>query len=144
MKCGDIEVYLSGYLDGELSEERRHQIDSHLLSCRSCQQVLEQLSTLRKETEAMNYLEPSGQEWRRMEKSIFASISRGLGWIVLAVWSVVTCFYGCYEYFSSPTEPLFQKILMFAFFLGLGLLFLSVLSERIRDSRTDRYKGIQQ
>ena len=43
----------------------------------------------------------------------------------------------------SPSEPLFEKILVFGLFLGIALLFLSVLSERIRESRTDRYKGVQ-
>ena len=143
MKCGDIEVYLSGYLDEELSDDEKRQVESHLETCASCQEVLNQLRKIREETEAMNYVEPSHQEWRRIEKSIFGTISRGLGWIVLMVWAVVTSVYACLEYFSSPAEPLSQKILVFAFFLGFGLLFLSVLSERIRDSRTDRYKGVE-
>jgi len=143
MKCADIEVYLSGYLDGELPDAEKTRIESHLETCASCREVLKQLRKIRQETEAMNYVEPSTQEWRRIEKGIFATMSRGLGWIVLVVWSVVTSVYACFEYFSSPAEPLSQKILAFAFFLGLGLLFLSVLSERIRDSRTDRYKGVE-
>jgi hypothetical protein len=143
MKCVD-EVYLSGYLDGELPVEQVEQIEAHLDTCSSCRSLLEQLRGVRLETSTMNYLEPSTGDWRRVEKSIYAMISRGLGWIVLVAWSVVTTVYTCYEYFSTPGEPLFRKVLVFAFFLGLGLLFLSVLSERIRDSKTDRYKGVRQ
>lgn len=144
MRCNDIEVYLSGYLDKELTADRKREVEAHLAECASCRKILRDLKEVRQGTRDLKYQEPSSQEWQRMERSIFIAISRGLGWVVLSVWSVVTVAYACYEYFSAPAEPIFQKILVFALLVGLGLLFLSVLSERIRDSRTDRYKGVRQ
>jgi len=77
-----------------------------------------------------------------MENQIFAQLTRGFGWVILIVWSIVTVGYSIFQYAMSPGEPLFEKILVFGFFLGVALLFLSVLSERLRDAKSDRYKGV--
>lgn len=77
-----------------------------------------------------------------METTILESVSRGFGWLILVVWSITTVGYALFHYAMSPSEPLFQKILVFGIFLGIALLFFSVLCQRIRESRTDRYKGV--
>ena len=77
-----------------------------------------------------------------MEARVLERIGQGLGWSILVVWIAVTAVYTLYQYGTSPNEPLFEKILVFSLFLGFGLLFLSVLSQRLRERRTDRYKGV--
>lgn len=143
MQCGEIEVLLSGYIDGELPLQQAQQVEAHLATCDRCQAVVAELASLKKATGALSYQEPSSLEWQLMEQLIFQRISRGLGWVILVVWSAATLGYALFHLAVSPDEPLFEKILVFGIFLGMALLFLSVLSERVRDSRTDRYKGVQ-
>lgn len=142
MKCDEIEVYLSGFLDNELPQQQRQMVQAHLETCKRCRGELEQLREMQRRAGQIELSLPGKRDWERMEKRIFQSISRGLGWVILIVWSIVTFGYASFQFATAPGEPLFEKILVFGFFLGLGLLFLSVLSERMRESRTDRYKGV--
>jgi hypothetical protein len=142
MKCEQIEVLLSGYLDRELVQQQAQQVEIHLARCRDCRMVLDELKTAQRAASQLKLREPSGEEWRIMESRIMAKISRSIGWLILLVWSTVTVAYALYQYATSPTETLFHKILVFGFFLGLALVFISVLLERMRDSRNDRYKGV--
>ena len=142
MKCEDIEVQLSGYLDGELTQQEAQRVRVHLDDCPHCKATLEELQSAKSLTRGLELQEPSAKEWEKMETIVFERVGRGLGWIILVVWIAVTGIYGSYQYASSPDEPLFQKILVFGILLGLALVFLSILSQRIRESRTDRYRGV--
>ena len=143
MQCDDIEVYLSGYIEQELPQQQDQKVRLHLQECERCQQLLGELRDLKRGTRELRFHEPSRKEWKQMEQKILQNISRGAGWLVLIVWSIVTAGYSLFQLATSPNEPIFEKILVFGLFLGLGLVFLSVLFERLRESRTDRYKGVQ-
>ena len=143
MNCEEIEVSLSGYLDNELTQQESQRIELHLETCAHCRQVLEELREAQQAAQKLELAQPSHEEWRHMESHILEKSTRGLGWVILIVWSIITAAYAIFQFAMSPSEPLFEKILVFGLFLGIALLFLSVLSERIRESRTDRYKGVQ-
>jgi hypothetical protein len=143
MNCEEIEVSLSGYLDNELTQQESQRIELHLETCARCREVLEELREAQQAAQKLELAQPSHEEWRHMESHILEKSSRGLGWVILIVWSIITAAYSIFQFAMSPSEPLFEKILVFGLFLGIALLFLSVLSERIRESRTDRYKGVQ-
>lgn len=140
-KCDQIEVYLSGYLDDELTQQDRQRVSLHLSTCRHCKEVLQDLEGARQAAQQLQIEQPTRREWKEMEMQLFERTTRGLGWLIVIVWSVVTACYGIYQFAVSP-EGLFGKILVFSLFLGLGLVFFSILLQRIRESRTDRYKGV--
>ncbi|GAB4236260.1 MAG: hypothetical protein Kow00109_09750 [Acidobacteriota bacterium] len=143
IRCEEIEVLLSGYLDGELTQQQSQRVELHLAECERCRQVLEELQEARRAAASLVLPEPAEREWKQMEATILERRTRRLGWLILLVWAVVTLAYGLFHVAVSPTEPLLAKILVFAFFLGMGLLFFSVLSERIRTRKTDRYRGVE-
>ena len=43
MKCQEIEVYLSGYLDQELTQQQEQKVRLHLETCSHCPEVLNRL-----------------------------------------------------------------------------------------------------
>ena len=143
MKCEEIEVALSGYLDRELTQQIRQRVEIHLRNCQRCQQVLEEIQRVQSSTSRLALERPTKEEWQKMQVSILERISRKLGWLIFTVWSALTAFYGIYKYATEPDEPLIQKILFFGIIVGIAVIFLSVLSQRIRESRTDHYKGVE-
>jgi hypothetical protein len=50
--------------------------------------------------------------------------------------------YAVFIFVTGP-EALWEKLAVGAVVVGLGMLFLSVAIDRIRDLKTDPYKGIQ-
>lgn len=142
MTCEAIEVFLSGFLDEELTQQERQKVSLHLETCAQCQQMLALLQKARQAAQTMDIQSPTKEEWSLMQSRILENTSRGVGWIILVVWSVFTVGYGLFHYAVSPTEPLIEKILVFGVFLGFALLFLSVLMQRLREHKTDRYRGV--
>ena len=138
----EIEVLLSGYLDGELTQQERQKVGVYLERDERYREILAELERVKTETERLHYEEPSSGDWKTMEKSLVQDVSRGLGWIILSIWAVALTSYGLWELAAAPDEPLTDKLLVFGFFLGVALLFCSVLTQRIRESRTDKYKGV--
>lgn len=143
MDCERIEVYLSGYLDQELPQQKQQEVHLHLETCPRCREVLHELKRAKKSTADLCYETPTGEEWIYAQNHILGRVSRKLGWLVLLTWLIMTVLYAAYYYATNPGEPLFEKILVFGLIVGAGLLFFSVLSERVRDYRTDRYRGVQ-
>ena len=138
----EIEVLLSGYLDGELTQQERQKVGVYLERDERYREILAELERVKTETERLHYEEPSSGDWKTMEKSLVQDVSRGLGWIILSIWAVSLTSYGLWELAAAPDEPLTGKLLVFGFFLGVALLFCSVLTQQMRESRTDKYKGV--
>lgn len=142
MKCEEIEVFLSGYLDGELTQQESQQVEVHLEDCLGCREIYRELREARQAAADLPIPQPSGKEWKLIEGRILEQATRSIGWVILVVWSTITVAYGIFQYAVSPEEALFEKILVFGFFLGFALLFFSILLQRIREGRADRYKGV--
>ncbi len=142
MKCERIEVHLSGYLDNELTQQQQQGVEVHLRDCGRCREVLDQLKAAQKAARQIVVDELEDREWGRLEESIFERLGRSLGWGLLLFWIMASAAYGLWQLAVSPSETLASKIILFTLILGLGLLFMSALSQRLRESRRDRYKGV--
>ena len=66
----------------------------------------------------------------------------GLGWLLIVVWLAGVSAFGLWQFWTSD-EPILGKLMAVAVPSGMVLLFLSVLIDRIKAMRTDRYRGVQ-
>lgn len=139
---GFPEELLSGYLDGELTQSDEQRVRLHLEDCASCRAVLEDLQTLREVAMTTDFSEPNPTEWGELPRGRASAAFRSLGWILIVIWVVAIAGYAAWELATGP-ERLAVKLLTFGGVSGLGLLLLSVLIDRIRTARTDRYKGVE-
>jgi hypothetical protein len=87
------------------------------------------------------FVEPSDEQWDERPRAISSRFSRSLGWLLTIGWLVVVTGYSLWQLWHSPEAP-FEKLLVFGGLTALGLLFLSVLIDRIRSIRTDRYREV--
>ena len=142
MGCKDFEVYLSGYLDKELPQQQRQKVHLHLEGCSHCKEIVQQLRQAKTSTEQLVFEMPSGEEWTELQNHILGRVSRRAGWLILIVWAAMVSLYSAYWYAANSQVDLLEKVVVFGLITGIGLLFFSVLSERLRESRSDRYKGV--
>jgi predicted anti-sigma-YlaC factor YlaD len=143
MTCEEIDVLISGYIDGELTQQERQRVDIHLRECLKCRDSLQKLETVRQRIHGLEMPQPSRKEWEDMENYVLLRLFRKVGWIIVIVWLSGTAVYGLYEYASAPTEPFLGKLAVFGLLFGVVMLFVSVVLERTRELRTDRYRGVQ-
>lgn len=136
------EALLSGFVDGELTQADEQRVRLHLEDCPRCRGLVRELQELREVAMASKFSEPNPTEWGELPRGRASTLFRSLGWVLLAVWTAATAAYAVWQVAAGP-EGLAVKVLVFGGVAGLVLLLVSVLLDRLRAARTDRYKGVQ-
>ncbi|MHB8798423.1 MAG: anti-sigma factor family protein [Thermoanaerobaculia bacterium] len=136
------EELLSGYLDDELTQADEQRVRLHLEDCPRCRALLGELKTIREVAMTTKFEEPSPAEWGELPRGRASAAFRSLGWTVAVVWLVATTAYALWGLATSP-EGFGARLLAFGGIAGMALLFVSVLIDRVRARRTDRYEGVQ-
>jgi predicted anti-sigma-YlaC factor YlaD len=141
--CGQIEERLSGYLDGELPQGERQRVEIHLESCPKCSEAFEELSRLRNAVGQLHFGQLSHENWSEMMNDATIRTSRGAGWILYVVGILLLCGYAGYCFAVDPAVDALVKSGVGAVVLGVSLLFISVLRERLLTRKTDKYEDVQ-
>ena len=84
MNCKNIKKNLVSFLENELPEERRVEIENHLKICSDCSHLLEEFSQLWGALEDREKIQPSPYFWTRLKQRIVEyEEGRGpvLGWL---------------------------------------------------------------
>ena len=135
------EVLLSGYLDGELGPEEQRRIEALLQEDPRFQYELNQLRTMAVGTVAAFAPRelPTGAMWDGLVDGVYARVERRTGWLLLCVGLLLLSSYGLFLYVSGPWASPVVKVLVALPVIGLFILFVSVLRQRLQAARTDRY-----
>ena len=140
-----VDELLSGYLDGELTQRDRRLVDRRLERCARYRARLEELAKLRTSVGRLrDDMDPEDRErWREIMDNAFDRTLRGIGWLLVVGAVLLLVGYGGYEFILSDVEPPFVKWAVAAVYVGLAVLLLTVLRQRLRDRKTDRYKDVE-
>lgn len=139
---GFPEELLSGYLDEELTQADEQRTRLHLERCAGCRAALAEMKAIREVAMTTKFTEPDSGEWGELPRGRASSAFRSLGWTVVVVWAAVTAGYAAWGLATGP-EDLAAKLLAFGGISGVALLLVSVLIDRVRAARTDRYLGVK-
>ncbi len=135
------EELISGYLDDALPQMQAQRVRLHVEDCGACRTLLEELATLRQTAMSTRFNVPDDDEWPELPKTRSGRFSRSMGWVVLIAWLVVVSGLALWRLFTSSGDPL-EIFLVLGLPGGVLLLFVSVLLDRLRDLKTDRYTGV--
>ncbi len=139
-ECKDFEVLISGYLDGELRADDRQRIEAHLAACPACRREYAVMKSLAAGTAAAFTGEDLPMEaWDRFLDGVYNRLERKSGWIILILGMIALCAYGIVLFFTEDEISLLAKTLITVPVVGAVVLFISVLRQRIRAAKTDRY-----
>lgn len=136
------EAALSGYLDGALPQTEAQRIRVLLEDDEALRSLYDDMVVMREAAGSTRFVEPPDDAWPETPKTRSSWLTRSLGWVILTAWLVVVSVYALWRFLSQTGDPL-------EIFLVLGLpgafvlLFASVLLDRIRDLKTDRYRGVR-
>ena len=141
--CETIQERLSAYLDGELTQQESQKIALHLRDCDRCRGVYEDFRRNRARIKSLEFPQPSEDEWRNMMGGLVFKTTRGLGWVLWAGGLAVLLAFGLYEFIRSPGVAAIERVCVLAIILGVVLVFLTVLSERVASYKQDKYKDVE-
>ncbi len=147
MTCHDYKDLMMGYLDNELSDEQKRQFEEHLTGCSECKDELEEFRKLKAITDEVTLVEPEDRIWQDYWNGIYNRIERSVGWIVFSVAAILLTIYGGFklieEIIKDATIGMLLKAGLLALIVGLAILFVSVLRERLYFWQRDRYKDVR-
>lgn len=136
------EVLLSGYLDGTLSQLDSQRVRLGLESDAVLLQSFRELRLLREAALSTRFTEPAEIDWPELPQSLPSRYSRLAGWLLVVGWLLLLLVIGAGELMSGRHGWL-ELVLFLALPGGLVLLFFSVLLDRIKSLKTDRYCGVE-
>jgi predicted anti-sigma-YlaC factor YlaD len=143
LDCGKIGERLSGYLDGELTQGDRQRVELHLDSCAQCRAALQEMARLRQAVSQLPFDAMSQDDWSQIMSDVSVRTSRGAGWFLYIVGALILVGYAGYSLAVDETVDALVKTGIAAVVLGLTLLFISVLRERLLSRKSDRYEDVQ-
>ena len=144
-RCGRSfdEALLTGYVDQALTQAAEQRVRIHLEDCPDCRTQVKEMKQVRETTMSSNFETPRDDQWSEVPRSGASWTLSRVGWMLVIMWLVGVGGYALWEVWTSVDEPLGRRLVIFSGVFGLALLFLSVLLDRLRAFKTDRYREVQ-
>jgi len=142
MNCEEARFKINALIDNELSREDALPLFQHLSTCESCRnEYLEQIE-LHRSLKAIKIPEPTDEWYENFPKRLFRKIS-GIGGRIFFIGSYILLLaYALYQLFVSPETEIILKIIIGGLALGFIILLSVSITDRIKESKNDNYKGV--
>ena len=134
---------LSGYIDGELTQQQRQRVEIHCGTCSDCESELNALRALRRDVSNSRLSEYGEDVWREKMDDTTVKATRSIGWLLFLGAVLICGGVGIYEFVFDSSMGTFEKLLVSAVYGGLALLFFSVLRQRLIERKADKYKDVE-
>jgi predicted anti-sigma-YlaC factor YlaD len=144
MSCERFKELMMASLDGEISPRERESLERHLASCVECRREFTELAGVSHLVGSVGLPRPSEEEMMKYWPSVYARIERGVGWGLLVMGLCIWVGYGVFAFLTNPMMEALTKLLVALPIVGLLVLLVSVLRERIHVSKGERYGGVNQ
>ncbi len=134
---------LSGFVDGELTQQQRQRVTLHCEQCDECRENLTSLRTLRARVGDAHLSEVGEDKWRETMDDKTVQVSRSIGWLLFVSGLLVIAGIGLFGFIFSSEISIVMKLIMSVIYGGLAMLLLSVLRQRLIERKTDKYKDVE-
>lgn len=135
---------LSGYIDGELTQQERQLVVLHCEQCDECRHNMEEIQALRQRIGNTRLSAIGEDQWRETMKDSTVQTSRNIGWILLIAGLLTAGGVALFGFITAaPGMPWWTKFMVLAIYGGLAILLYSVLGQRLIERKTDKYKDVE-
>jgi len=147
LTCEQAQIRIMGLLDEELSAAEAQELNEHLEICPVCRAQYDEFSGLRKGTAEMKFKKLPEMYWDEYWTHVYNRMERGISWVLVSIGFIILFAYGSYDvlqdFYMNPAKPVLMKIGVGLFSLGIIVLFVSVLREKIMVRKLDKYRSIE-
>lgn len=134
---------LSGFVDGELTQQQRQLVTLHCDECSECRKNLAGLRELRERVGKARLSEVGADKWRETMNDPTVELTRGIGWLMFIAGLLAIAGIGLVAFLFNDEVSVGIKLIMIAIYGGLATLLFSVLRQRLIERKTDKYKDVE-
>lgn len=143
MNCERIEAMISGYVDGELTQQEAQRVRLHLEDCAACRRLHNELQALKADVAALDWPRDDAALLETLEQDLFARASAGIGWFLLLLGAALLLILGIVEFVTAENTPWHEKLGIALLWLAPLALLASVIRQRLIAYRTDKYRKVK-
>jgi hypothetical protein len=145
-QCAAIGDLLSGYVDHELTQQQSQRVQIHLDTCADCSRLHGDLRNMKEQLRQLSYPISDEEMLEKLEKDLFASGTRNVGWVALGIGALFASVAGTVAFFmflAAPDVPVLVKLFNGLLVIGGVALFVSVVRERLMTYKKDKYRNVK-
>jgi len=139
-------LLMMALVDGEFTTEEKIELDTLINRFPDLQKEYKEFLILKEVTQTMKLKEPDQEIWLTYWQSIYNRIERNFAWLLFGIGAAVLLTYGLYALIINIWEatefPLLIKFGIYVVMLGMVLLFISIIREKLFLWRNERYKEV--
>jgi len=143
MNCQDIEIQISGYLDGELTQQQAQQVRVHIDSCEHCKKIYQDLKELKSQIGSLEYKDSDVEMLDKLESDLTSTVTRRGGMALLILGFCICVGFSLLMFFTASDVPFVVKLFYGLFIFGGLALFVSVLRQRMMTYKNDKYRKVK-
>jgi len=147
ISCKEMSLNIMALLDEELDQEKISDVKSHLETCKKCSDDYASIKKVKEVTSKMKFKKLPEYYWEDYWKHIYNRIERGISWLFLSFGAIIILSFAVWEILDNLIAVQnFHPILkagIFIFLIGIIILIISVLREKIMVRHVDKYREIE-
>jgi predicted anti-sigma-YlaC factor YlaD len=147
MTCDEMKVKIMALLDDELSEQDITIVKEHLQSCKQCSGEYASLKNLKEVTSSMKIKKLPEYYWDDYWTHVYNRIERGISWLLISLGVIIVLTFASWEAVTAliadqEMNPLLKGGI-FVLVVGVIILIVSILREKILVKRIDKYREVK-
>lgn len=146
-RCTDYQILITGYVDNELTDDQVKELKAHLDGCPECRKELERARIMKNALDIMSIQTPEDEYWDGYWAGIYNRLERQSGWLFFVMGMTVLLIGGVIVLFRDvlfgAETPLWAGIGGTVTIVGSVVLIVSLIRERVRVDRHERYKDVR-
>lgn len=139
---GDLKELINKYIDNKLSNKDKIQLQKIIREDEKLKNELKDFDEI-KEVISMLKTQDPDKDWEKYWSHLYNRLERGIGWIITSIGAILLLTFAGFQFVKElirdPELALYAKIGILALILGIVILFVSIIRERIFISKTDKY-----
>ncbi len=146
-ECQQYHLLMMKKLDGEITPSEEKELTSHIENCEACQEEMKEFINLKEATVDMKKQLLPEMAWDDYWRHLYNRIERGVSWILISVGAIILLTFGAYQFvltmLGSNEMPGIVKVGVLALVIGLVVLIVSVVREKLMVRKHDQYKEVE-
>lgn len=139
-----VQQLMMAALDGEVSSDEQRELDGLIAAHPDVAHEWRRFQRLKEVTTNMSLRTPPEETWDRYWQNTYRRTERGIAWLLVSIGAIVLLGYWAWHavlaFFETGSEPLGIRLAIAALTIGLVILAVSVIREKIFTNRRDPYQ----